>query len=162
MSRVVSGTLEMNLSSPILWQLTYSPEREQPARTVDIDSVRFRVGRRDGAELILRSPQLSGLHAEFVMVGMRLFIRDLASTNGTYVNGKRVGYRDTPLRDGDHIRMANVEFTVHRRHSGIAPPSESELESESESVRHEPGSKTTVMEFPQIALDSLFTGNPFA
>lgn len=121
MSDVVTDPLTTPTFGPVCWQLVYSPEREQRQQSADIDCARFRVGRRESAELILRAPQLSGLHAEFVIVGGRLFVRDLASTNGTYVNGKRIGYRDVALRHGDHVRMANVEFLVQRRKSDALP-----------------------------------------
>jgi pSer/pThr/pTyr-binding forkhead associated (FHA) protein len=59
--------------------------------------------------------QISGLHAELVQVGGRLFIRDLNSTNGTYVNGRRINHQDTPLRDGDRIRLGTLEFRLERK-----------------------------------------------
>lgn len=115
MSDVVTSRFRPASSTSIVWQLQFaSSAREAPLFSVNIDSPRFRVGRRDTAEFVLPSPQISGFHAEFAVVGIRLFVRDLASTNGTYVNGKRIGYRDVPLRDGDHVRLANVEFVVHR------------------------------------------------
>ncbi|MCX4094968.1 FHA domain-containing protein [Nocardia sp. alder85J] len=44
----------------------------------------------------------------------RAGIRDLGSTNGTYVNGKRIGSsKPTPLADGDRIRVGNYETTIH-------------------------------------------------
>jgi len=139
MSDVVTDALDTRRSNLIFWQLSFSPERDQAPRTVAIDRVRFRVGRRGSAELVLVSPQLSGLHAEFVTVGLRLFVRELASTNGTYVNGKRIGYRDVALRDGDRVRMANVEFLVHRRQVGYRVSTAAE--------RPEPNAETAVDHF---------------
>ncbi len=121
MANVISDRQSPRKPAPIAWQLQFSSEREETTISVDIDAIRFRVGRRESADLRPSSPQISGLHAEFVTVGMRLFVRDLSSTNGTYVNGKRIGYRDVALRNGDRVRMANVEFVVHRRRPGQIP-----------------------------------------
>jgi pSer/pThr/pTyr-binding forkhead associated (FHA) protein len=41
-----------------------------------------------------------------------LTVTDLASTNGTFVNGARVGER--VLREGDRLRVGRVDFTVSR------------------------------------------------
>ncbi len=146
MADVLSGRQAARNPTPAAWQLQFSPEREETTICVDIDAIRFRVGRRESADLRPSSPQISGLHAEFVTVGMRLFVRDLSSTNGTYVNGKRIGYRDVALRHRDRVRMANVEFVVHRRRPGQVPsdttivPSEDLAPESDGSLSHDPAS----------------------
>ena len=50
----------------------------------------FRIGRRLEATLRLPRTTVSGLHAELSVRQDRLFVRDLASTNGTFVNGRRI------------------------------------------------------------------------
>jgi len=50
------------------------------------------------------------LHAEFVRVDEFLLLRDLGSTNGTYVNGTRITEAD--IAEGDLILFANVAFRV--------------------------------------------------
>jgi pSer/pThr/pTyr-binding forkhead associated (FHA) protein len=97
------------------------------------------VGRRETADLILASGQVSGLHAEFIVVGIRLFVRDLNSTNGTYVNGRRISHHDFALRHGDHLRMADVEFVVlRRRPSDPAADTTVLSKSEVDELREEP------------------------
>jgi FHA domain len=67
------------------------------------------LGRR--AETDLSVPwdrEVSGLHAEFQNLGGELtVIDDGLSTNGTYVNGKRIGGRQR-LRDGDRVRVGRT------------------------------------------------------
>jgi pSer/pThr/pTyr-binding forkhead associated (FHA) protein len=67
------------------------------------------VGRRAEADLLLRwDGEVSGLHAELHRVGGELtIVDDGLSTNGTYVNGQRVGGRQR-LRDGDRIRIGRT------------------------------------------------------
>jgi len=100
---------------PIYWQLNGALYPGEPPQSIDLDAARFRVGRRPGLNLTLPSMQVSMIHAEFVQLGGRVFVRDLNSTNGTYVNGSRVGNRDVALRDGDRVRMGTIELRLMRR-----------------------------------------------
>ena len=59
----------------------------------------------------MSSPHVSGFHAEFILAGEALFIRDLDSSNGTYVNGVRLE-GECPVGDGDRIQFANMEFVL--------------------------------------------------
>ena len=86
--------------------------------SVIIDSEAFVIGRRPGVNLQVASVRVSGRHAEILRVGEHLFIRDLGSTNGTFVNRRRVR-QPTPIGDGDHIEIADLEFRLefHRSQS---------------------------------------------
>lgn len=80
------------------------------------------VGRR--AEMDLSIPwdsEVSGLHAELQDIGGEwTIVDDGLSTNGTYVNGQRVGGRRR-LRDGDRIRIGR---TILAYRAGTAAPVE--------------------------------------
>jgi EAL domain-containing protein (putative c-di-GMP-specific phosphodiesterase class I) len=52
-------------------------------------------------------------HAELFLRGGVLHVRDLGSKNGTFVNSERVG--ESPLREGDILHFAQVEFRVGRQ-----------------------------------------------
>ncbi len=104
--------------APILWELVGSFKPGMPPQQIRIDSRRFRVGRRPDLDLPIPSMMVSTNHAEFIQVGMVLFIRDVNSTNGTFVNGRRITNRDVPLKDGDRLRFGNVELLVRRSRLG--------------------------------------------
>ena len=65
----------------------------------------FTVGRDPGNDIILRDPKVSRHHAEIVFERGFFVLHDLASANGTYVNGKRV--RVAPLTHGAKLRLGN-------------------------------------------------------
>ncbi len=65
----------------------------------------FTAGRDPGNDIILRDPKVSRHHAEIVFERGFFVLHDLASANGTYVNGKRV--RVAPLTHGAKLRMGN-------------------------------------------------------
>jgi pSer/pThr/pTyr-binding forkhead associated (FHA) protein len=84
------------------------------------------VGRNPDNDLVLTEPTISGRHAVFHLdeAGLRLMLRDLASTNGTFIGDDRVsGPRQ--LIHGDRIRLgSSVELAVHieRREATPALP----------------------------------------
>ena len=74
-----------------------------------------RVGRRPGIGLSLPSPLISQDHAEITLAAGTLKVRDLGSTNGTFVNGVRLANGEaTTLRAGDMLHFANMEFVLGR------------------------------------------------
>lgn len=66
----------------------------------------FTVGRDPGNDIILRDPKVSRHHAEIVFERGFFVLHDLASANGTYVNGKRI--RVAPLTHGARLRLGNT------------------------------------------------------
>jgi EAL domain-containing protein (putative c-di-GMP-specific phosphodiesterase class I) len=68
----------------------------------------FRLGRNPGLDFTVYSSQVSKEHAEIAWSGKEYHIRDLGSTNGTFVNGRRV--IEAPLSPGDIIHLARKEF----------------------------------------------------
>jgi len=87
-----------------------------------LDPLPFRVGRRPGLELTLSSQTVSKEHAELYREGGVLRVRDLGSTNGTYVNGERVA--EAPLAEGDALRVGDRELLLVRElraASGMRP-----------------------------------------
>lgn len=69
------------------------------------------VGRSADANIRFTLPEVSAHHAELRWDGTQLQMRDLASTNGTTVNGRQV-LAWTELRDGDRIRWGPVAADV--------------------------------------------------
>lgn len=65
----------------------------------------FTVGRDPGNDVILRDPKVSRRHAEIVFERGFFVIHDLASANGTFINGRRV--RVAPLTNGAKLRLGN-------------------------------------------------------
>jgi pSer/pThr/pTyr-binding forkhead associated (FHA) protein len=68
------------------------------------------VGRAPRADFILDVALVSRLHCRLTAADDRLEVVDLKSTNGTYVNDKRV--EKAKLTTGDRLRIGRVELTV--------------------------------------------------
>jgi pSer/pThr/pTyr-binding forkhead associated (FHA) protein len=68
-------------------------------------------GRHPNAEIFLDDVTVSRKHAEFRRVGNGFTVVDLASLNGTYLNGSRV---DTgALHDGDEVQVGKFKLTFY-------------------------------------------------
>ena len=74
------------------------------------------IGRNAGADISLPDDALSGVHAaiELGLAGFR--IRDLGSTNGTFVNGSQV--QATDLKNGDRITLGDHTLQYQQQEKG--------------------------------------------
>ena len=71
-------------------------------------------GGRPLADFRLDAALVSRVHCRITAEHETLNVEDLASTNGTFVNGRRI---DTgQLANGDRLRIGRVELTVEQVH----------------------------------------------
>ncbi|MBV8431621.1 MAG: FHA domain-containing protein [Solirubrobacterales bacterium] len=68
------------------------------------------IGRHHGCDVVLGDPSVSRRHARVVFRDGGWVLQDLASTNGTTVNGSPVGR--CQLRPGDHLRLGSKRLRV--------------------------------------------------
>lgn len=85
----------------------YQDDSGVPHR-IGLDSWPFRIGRCATANYVIYSRQVSKEHAEIVHHEDGFKVRDLGSTNGTYVNGVKV--QEAELANGDILHIAHFEF----------------------------------------------------
>lgn len=79
----------------------------QAGRDFTVDRPSIRIGRGSGNEVTLQDNQASRQHAEISQRGDQYFVRDLGSTNGTFVNGQRIS-GSHPLQPGDQVRIGET------------------------------------------------------
>ena len=82
----------------------------QQGLEVDVSDVTV-LGRSDEADVILQDPYASDFHMRLVAQENDLMLHDLGSTNGTYVNGRRVNV-PTAVRRGDTIQIGKTVLEV--------------------------------------------------
>ncbi|MCD6426536.1 MAG: trypsin-like peptidase domain-containing protein [Caldisericaceae bacterium] len=66
------------------------------------------IGRDESNEIVLRDPAVSSKHAKIKFENGNFVLYDLASTNGTYVNGNKI--TKEALKDGDIVTFARVQL----------------------------------------------------
>lgn len=80
----------------------------------EVTSNPFTIGKSQICNLIIADKVVSRHHAEVVQYGDKYFIKDLSSTNGTFINGnKLMADTDVELKDGQEIIFANKKFVYH-------------------------------------------------
>ena len=85
----------------------------QPPRNLVFDGPVVSLGRDPHNTIVLSDPKVSGRHAELRIRGGQAVVVDINSTNGTWVNGRRV--RSAAVRQGDRIRIGDATVTLGAR-----------------------------------------------
>jgi EAL domain-containing protein (putative c-di-GMP-specific phosphodiesterase class I) len=93
------------------WLLSGQITADQPVRSIPVSSSPFLVGRHGHAALTLPCGTVSGVHAELRIESGELIVKDLGSTNGTFVNGARLE-GECVVHSGDLLQFAEVVFRV--------------------------------------------------
>lgn len=80
-----------------------------PALAIDLDDQpqTWTIGRSASSDVVLRDPVVSRRHAQISVRAQRCIVRDLGSTNGLWLNGRKVN-RTARLRPGDSLNFAGV------------------------------------------------------
>lgn len=94
-----------------LWVLVRSSSENGVNHRLNVTCPSFTVGRHPASNLCLSDPTVSGRHAEIVTINRDIFVRDLNSTNGTLLNGRRLQSL-TGLRSGDVLHFGSVMYTL--------------------------------------------------
>ena len=77
-------------------------------KEVQLTKDRTTLGRRPYNDIVIDNLAVSGEHAVMQMSGMDVFLEDLNSTNGTYVNGKAI--KKQALQNGDTIEIGKYKI----------------------------------------------------
>jgi predicted component of type VI protein secretion system len=78
-------------------------------RRVALSEGEFTIGRSRGCGVVLRDPSVSRGHALLCVSRGKVTLQDLGSSNGTFVNGKRLE-GETPLAAGDRLVLGETEL----------------------------------------------------
>ena len=89
-------------------------------RTFELTVERTTVGRVEDNTFQIADGSVSSHHAEIVLRGSDIVIRDLNSTNGTFINNEKI--TETVLKPGQTLRFGQVELKIDDGKPVTAPP----------------------------------------
>lgn len=89
------------------------PVLDVDGRRYQLTGARTVLGRGSEADIVIDDPGVSRQHAEIRVDGGSAVLRDLGSTNGTFVDGERAG--TLPLVDGSTITVGRTRITFTSR-----------------------------------------------
>jgi pSer/pThr/pTyr-binding forkhead associated (FHA) protein len=104
-----------------MWTLQTTDESATASRTFRITTGAVKtIGRASRADFIVDAAMVSRFHCRVTALpDGELQVQDLKSTNGTFVNGRRV--TRALLTVGDRLQVGPVELTVERREKPTEP-----------------------------------------
>ena len=91
-------------------RLLFVRSETQQGQETEITDVTV-MGRSEESDLVLADPYASEFHMRLVANESGMMLHDLGSTNGTYVNGRRIT-APTELRRGDNIQVGKTVMEV--------------------------------------------------
>ena len=90
-------------------------------RSFDLAAERTTVGRVEDNAFQIAEPSVSSRHCEILLQGADIVIKDLNSTNGTFINGEKIS--EGVLKPGQTLRLGNVELKLDVPGAPAAPAS---------------------------------------
>lgn len=103
----------------VKWALKPVRNTDRTGQSISVESpLPFTIGRNVGCSVQLKSNTVSGAHAELRPHNDELWIRDLQSTNGTFVNRQRIESPRT-IGENDLIQFADIAFRVTKNEERI-------------------------------------------
>ena len=81
------------------------------------------IGKTPDNTIVVTDGAISRKHAAFLLRDEKVFVRDLESSNGTFVNGQRLGQQEQPLADGDEIAMGRTKIRFRLAPDAVSPES---------------------------------------
>jgi hypothetical protein len=110
------GSLAAPKDVRVVARFTIDHETQEVALSFKPGGRRLNVGRASDSDLYLNHPSVSKIHAAILMNREgTLLVSDTGSTNGTYINGRRIAYGEARhLEDGDVVGFGDVEVRFKR------------------------------------------------
>jgi len=93
---------------------------EIPVRAYELRAGANRLGRNAKNDLQLDHATVSGQHCEILLDADGVRVRDIGSTNGTYINGEQI--TDAPLEQGATLHVGEVEMELEAVKATISIP----------------------------------------
>lgn len=82
--------------------------------SLPLNKVRMYLGKGNDNDICIAIPQISRKHAQFINRNGVYYLKDLHSTNGTFVNEVRIHDEFVALKNGDRVKFADLEYILKR------------------------------------------------
>jgi len=143
-------------------------EGKHQGKAISLNVKQFLVGREPDCHLRPNSEMVSRHHCVFLVDDYTVRVRDLGSTNGTYVNGERI-QGQVVLKPGDRVEIGKLSFELVVRQTAAVPvavgaPAAPEPPAQAESRRSEvsvleeepagTGMETMEIQLPEVDSDT--------
>src|SRR5881296_1644970 len=90
-------------------------------RTHELNVDKTTIGRVEDNTFQIAEPSVSSHHCEILLRGNDIVVKDLNSTNGTFINGEKVS--ESVLKPGQSLRLGQIELALLTEGMPIPAPS---------------------------------------
>ena len=115
------------------------------------------IGRDPHCDIVVGGAHVSRRHAEFLIRNGALWVKDLGSSNGSFVNGKR--YEEVALQNGDEVKFDAMIFKVV---GPTEPVVHSDFEEEAERTQFRPVVNVPLAKTPKSVSPAPVNNRPTA
>src|SRR6185312_16639107 len=89
-------------------------------RTHELNVDTTTIGRVDDNTFQIADPSVSSHHAEIILRGSEVVIKDLGSTNGSFINGEKIS--ESVLKPGQTLKLGQIELQLLTEGMPVPPP----------------------------------------
>lgn len=127
-------------------------------RTYELNVEKTTVGRVEDNAFQITEPSVSSHHAEIILRGNDVVIKDLNSTNGTFINGEKIS--EAVLKPGQTLKFGQVELRLEGKDGAgtptagtKGPPAQSKAPASPSAGQKQPTSQTSRIPRGGVKLD---------
>jgi hypothetical protein len=99
-----------------------------PGLALDLGVGAYRIGRNTGNDLQIEHPSISSSHCEVMVISGALLVRDLGSTNGTFIDRQQI--KEGCLEFGQTLQVGIIELMLEEPLRVIAPCASADAQTE--------------------------------
>ncbi len=107
-NRMIAGELLHSSSDDARMPALVGVSKSVNGQKFVLNQHKLEVGRRPNSDIVLKDSSVSSIHAHIIQNGSSWKVFNLLSSNGTYVNGKKVA--ESVIVPGDRVSFAGAEF----------------------------------------------------
>ena len=107
-------------------------------RTHELNVDKTTIGRVEDNTFQISEPSVSSHHCELLLRGADVVVRDLQSTNGTFINGEKVS--ESVLKPGQILRLGQIEMRLEDGTPASPPatPAKKQRDDDGHAARRQP------------------------
>jgi predicted component of type VI protein secretion system len=94
------------------FSLTVLSAGSMQGKVIQISLAQFLMGRGPECNLRPSNPIISKRHCALITRGGKVFVKDFASTNGTFINDQPIK-EETEVKDGDCLKLGSLAFRIN-------------------------------------------------
>jgi len=116
-------------------------------KLIPVPVAQFLIGREESCQLRPASPAVSKRHCAIQVRSDKVYVRDIGSTNGTFINDQQIT-QEVEVQHGDRLKIGPLEFVIQIEKSATAKPA-AKLSPSEQAVTPKPAVAETLAEKPK-------------